>query len=277
MGKGKLNRFETSLIHASLIGILFFGLTVGVSIKAEVQENNSAAMVGNPCLEKGRGLFYQGRRMFYSGETDISEAVNTLVSARETLDQMTDDDFDKYYCQAQVEFVLGRIAEESGKKSEAVEQYTKSSQLAKKAFDYNKKSSEAHRLLADTYLRLINLKGAVYAMSYGPQALKLLNVAVSLDKCNYPAYNSLGIYYYHLPIIWGGSSTKALKYLRKALESKDEFDNFLSYTYLGIVYNNQNKIREATDNLDKALAIYPGNLWAKGVLEEVKGKANGNR
>lgn len=140
--------------------------------------------------------------------------------------------------------------------------------MISKALKINPKSSDANRVLADTIMRLMDYKGAIYMMSKGPQALKLLNKALSLDEKNYAAMNSLGMYYIEAPAIGGGSVAKGMDILQKALESKDQYENFISNIWLGKAFQKKNNSSEGEQHFQKALGIYPNSPWVKELLQK---------
>lgn len=266
-----LKKMGYLVLTVVLVSLLLFSLMAGISLQTGAVDNkNVRSNDQSSNIVKGKELFFTGREMFYNAEAEIVEIKNTLKASKDYFSQL-EDGFEKYYWQAQVEFVLAEIAEATEKKREAAQSFYASSNLIKKGLEYEPKSSDAHRLLADTYMRLTNYNGTMYMISHGPQALELLNKAISLDKENYTAFNSLATYYINAPAIGGGSVDKGIKVLQKALESEDKFDNFISYVWLGIAYAKKKKINDAVKNLNKALEIYPNSPWAKGIFKKIKG------
>lgn len=212
-------------------------------------------------------LFYTARLLFYKAEIEPRDVESMLLNCKDTF-LKNDDNFDKYYWLAQVEFQLAEVKEVKNEKREAVKAFTQSSEYVKKALQLNSNSSDANRLLADCYMRLMNYKGSFYAMMHSSEAFKLINKAIELDQQNYTAYNSLATYYIYSPKIAGGDLNKAINTLEKALTSKDEFTNFISYLWLGLTYHKLNEQGKTIKNLNNALKIYPDNYLAKGLLKE---------
>lgn len=225
----------------------------------------------NPDFIQGRKLFFQARQLYYNAEIPPQKAQELLKGSIDFLNQLPDD-YEKYYWQSQVQFVRGEIAENSGDKKLAAQSFTGSGQLAGQAIKYNSKSSDARRIQADTIMRLMDYKGAMYAMTQGSRCVTLLKDALELDTHNYTAMNSLGVYYINAPAIGGGSVDKGIDILRKALEGKDEFDNFISNVWLGTAFQKKKNSAEAVKYYNTALAIYPNNPWAKGLVKEVEKK-----
>lgn len=225
--------------------------------------------VQEDALKEGIASYLAARRMFYNAEAPMEEAQKELLAAKEYFRQRLTGD-EQCFWLAKIEFTLGELEEARGEKRAAAQAFTESGRWAEKALKANKGHSDAHRVLADTYMRLMSYNGAIYTMSKAPQAVKLLNKAISLDKKNYTAFISLGVYYLNAPAIGGGSVEKGMEALRKALESNDEFDNFLSYLWLGYAYRQLKKDDEAQGCFKKALEIYPQSPWATEWLNEIK-------
>ncbi|HHU50993.1 MAG TPA: tetratricopeptide repeat protein [Firmicutes bacterium] len=216
-------------------------------------------------ITQGKELFFQGRQTYYSAEAPLAQVVEVLTAAKKVLGQAKN--YEGYYWLGQTEYLLGEVAETMGNQPEAARAFTESGKWAKQALEVNKNSSDALRLLADTYMRLMNYRGSLYMVSHGPQALKLLKKALALEKNNYTALNSLAMYYINAPAIGGGDIDQGIKALEKALHSTEEFDNFISYVWLGTAWQKKGDPEKAKAYFRQALTIYPANSWAKGLLE----------
>lgn len=219
-------------------------------------------------ITQGKELFFQGRQAYYSAKVPLAQVVEVLTTAKEVLTQAKN--YEGYYWLGQTEYVLGEVAETMGNQPEAARAFTKSGKWAKQALEVKENSSDALRLLADTYMRLMNYRGTLYMVSYGPQALKLLKKALALEKNNYTAINSLAMYYINAPAIGGGDLDRGIEALENALHSPDEFDNFISYVWLGTAWQKKGAPEKAKAYFRQALTIYPENPWAKGLLEGCK-------
>lgn len=219
-------------------------------------------------LIEGQNCFAKARNMFYNAEAPLNEVVKLLIQSNESFARLPEG-FDKYYWSANAAYLSGELAEGAGDKQKAALDFTESNVLISKALNFNPKSSDANRVLADTIMRLMDYKGAIYMMAKGPQALKLLNKALSLDEKNYAAMNSLGMYYINAPAIGGGSVEKGIEVLQKALESKDEFDNFISNVWLGTAFQKKKNTSEASQYYQRALKIFPNSPWVKGLIQSL--------
>ncbi len=239
-----------------LIFILFLGC--GLQGAASCQEMEVD-------LESAIKLYLTGQRIIYSQEDTLEEGRNKLLAAKEVFLDLAES-VDRSYWLARVEYQLGELEEACGDARSAATAFTWCGQWAEKAIKSDKKHSDAHRVLADSYMRLMSYNGTFYLVTKGPQALSLLKKAVSLDQNNYKAYISMGMYYLGAPAIGGGSNKKALEVLNIALDTADELDMFLCNAWLGHAYKRLNDKDRAIEHYSKALAIYPDSQWARDFI-----------
>lgn len=216
----------------------------------------------------GCEIYLNARKMFFSSSGSIHTIINLIKKAQKNFERLPEG-FEKYYWQGMNAFLMAEVTETTGDKREAARKFMISSELAQKALLYRNQFSDANRLVADTYQRLMNYNGKKYAMSKASEVLKLLNTAITLDAKNYQAYISLGTYYLYSPAIAGGSVNKAIAMFSKALESKEEFDCFQANVWLGKAYTKKKDVTTAKTCFQKALQIYPNSIWAKKSLEDI--------
>ncbi|WP_027338934.1 tetratricopeptide repeat protein [Halonatronum saccharophilum] len=249
-----------SLSFSILICLLMLTL---INLQVDAQSN----------LNEGEELYLEARSLYYNpkGETEkeqkenINRAISLLEESKEVFTEVNNK-YESYYWQGRTEFLLAEINEAIGENRRAAIGFQKAEGLAEKALR-EEASSQAHSLLADSYMRQFNYRGNMYVMQYGPTSLRLLQRAVSMDSSNYRALNSLGNYYYFAPEIGGGDRNKAIRSLNRALASDDKHDNFISYIWLGVIMREEGDITKAEEYFNKALEIYPNSLWAKAELE----------
>ncbi|NLW47637.1 MAG: hypothetical protein GXY86_09915 [Firmicutes bacterium] len=218
-------------------------------------------------LEQGKTLYFKGRNMYYNAENTIDQIRATLGLSKESFAKLAESD-QKYYWLSQVDFTLGEISEVAGNKKEAAQEFSQSNRLAQKAIDYNDQFSDAYRLLADTYMRLLNYNGPLYTMSHGPEALRMAKKAFKIDNHNYTALTSEGMYYISAPKVGGGNIKKGIATLEKALASKDSFDRFIAHIWLGTAYLKEKNKTKALKHIQLAREIYPNSSWVKELLEQ---------
>jgi tetratricopeptide (TPR) repeat protein len=242
-------------------GMEVFGMEEWSAHNEQANHNNAI----NVNVTSGKDLYRKGRELFYNAEDKLDEAKSVLASSKIIFTQLLESDT-KYYWLSQVAFTQAEIVEINGDKREAALKFTASCDLAKKALRYNQRLSDAHRLLADTYMRLMSYNGSLYSISHGPEALKSVQKAIQLDKRNFAAFDSLGIYYVSAPKIGGGDIDKGIAALNKGLASNEPFDQFISHIWLGRVYLKKGKRSEALNHLHQAQKIYPNSIWAKQLV-----------
>jgi Uncharacterized protein conserved in bacteria len=263
-------KLQKRMVYCKVILLAFLlSFFIGMACFRANAAEIGTSPANNPDLVQGQALFIKARKMYYNAEAANGDLIK-LFTADQNLFAQLPDGYDKFYWQSQVAFDLAEMAENSGNKKQAAAGYTKSGDLVRKALRYDAQSSDANRILADTIMRLTTYNGTMYTMSQGPQALKLLNRALSLNQHNYAAMNSIGVYYINAPAIGGGSVDKGIKILQKGLESPDEFDQFIAYVWLGQAYAKKQSSGEAVRNFDQALQIYPNSPWVKDLLQKVQ-------
>lgn len=222
----------------------------------------------NAQLAQGKTLFFSARRLFISMEGTPAE-VKSLLNASKKVFSSLENDYDRSLWLGQVEYLNATIAGVNKDDKQSVINLNDCVTLSKAALKFNSNSSDARHLLADCYMKLTTYNGLGYTLMHVPSALKLLNESLDIDSTNYSVYNSLAVYYVNAPGIVGGGNEKGIEAFRRALSSRDEFDNFMSYVWMGAVYGIMDKRAEGLNSLQKALAIYPNNTWAKTLYNEV--------
>jgi tetratricopeptide (TPR) repeat protein len=243
---------------------IFLSLLIILTLTSTIEAQNE--------LEDGKELFLTARSNFYNNQQDFSTTITTLEESQDYFSQSSTD-FSKFYWQAQAKFVIAEIYESKEKPRKAAQSFNRSESLIKKALR-KKETSDALRLLADCYMRQMDYKGQLYKMTHGPKSLQLLKKSIELNSANYTAYNSLGTYYINAPKIGGGDINQGIKMLKKALASTNQFDNFITYQWLGIAYNKQNNTEQALNHINHALEIYPNSNWAKEKLEQFRNEVD---
>lgn len=217
-------------------------------------------------LEKGKGVFMSIRESFYSGE-DVN-IVDELEKTKEIFNKVKDD-YKRNYWQGKTEFLLAEVYDEYGEESKALIHFEKSNKRAKKTLN-EKSTSEAHTLLAESYMRQFDYKGIFYTIRYGNESLELLERAIKMNKNNYRAFNALGHYLYFAPEIGGGDKKRSIKAFKKALASERQYDRFTANIWLGIIMrDNEDNIEAAQRYFKRAKKIYPDNYWIKEEINKI--------
>lgn len=138
---------------------------------------------------------------------------------------------------------------------------------AEKAVELNPKSSAAHQLLGDLLNQLIpHVYGG--GMKYGKRASDEMDKAIELDPKNVNAYVSRAISFYYTPDDFGGSKTKAVEMLKKAVEIDPQED--APHIWLAMFYLDAGQKNEALSEILLARKINPERSFTNYVYETVK-------
>jgi tetratricopeptide (TPR) repeat protein len=139
---------------------------------------------------------------------------------------------------------------------------------AEKAVELNPKSSAAHQLLGDLLNQLIpHVYGG--GMRYGKRASDEMDKALELDPNNVDAYVSRAINYYYTPDGFGGSKTKAVEMLKKAVEIDPQADS--PHIWLALFYMDANRKEEALNEILLARKANPERVFTNFVYEQIRG------
>ena len=226
----------------------------------------SNVILAESTLEKGKNNLIRIRDDFYRGSGE--NIIEKIKASKEFFTQV-EDDYLRYYWQGRREFLLAEVYEAYEKNKKAVSHFEKANEFAEKALN-EKSSSKAHTLLAKSYMRQFDHKSIIYTIRFGNKTLNFLNRAVEMDDSNYRAYNALGQYLYFAPKIGGGDKKRAVKVLKKALASENDYDNFISNMWLGIIMReSENDTVKAKKYFKKAKEIYPENPWLEEEINKL--------
>jgi len=147
--------------------------------------------------------------------------------------------------------------------------YRKSAEYLKKAFEIDKDSAEKAVLFYENLLKVENYSWDIFyngAKEFLDEkqlemASGLIEEAEEVGNSNYKAMS----YVLHGRIyIKKGEDEKAIDYLNKALDL--DADNVEGYVHLGEIYTNQNEIDKAISYLKKAVSIDPENFLGHKLL-----------
>jgi Tfp pilus assembly protein PilF len=105
-------------------------------------------------------------------------------------------------------------------------------------------------------------------MRYGQRASDEIDKAIALDPKNASAYVSKSISLYYTPDSFGGSKTKALEMMKKAVEADPTEDS--AHIWLAIFHLDAGRKKEAMDEILLAKKIDPDRAFTNFVLDRVK-------
>lgn len=137
---------------------------------------------------------------------------------------------------------------------------------AEKAVALNPKSSDAHQLLGDLLSQLIpHVYGG--GMRYGKRSIDEMDKAIELNPRNVNAYVSRAISYYYTPDSFGGSKSKAVEMLKKAVEIDSQTDS--PHIWLAIFHLAEGRRDDALSEINLALRANPDRVFTKHVQSQI--------
>ncbi|MFN4219081.1 MAG: TRAP transporter TatT component family protein [Candidatus Bipolaricaulia bacterium] len=231
-------------------------------------------------LEDVQSLYRQGQRQLYNSSfgEEYRRARELLQRAQALLEQLGDEisETDRLYWQVRVEFELGNWYHgaawgDPAQAQEALPYYLTTEQIALKLTEHAPNFSEGYRLLGESQMRIISLKGWLQALTNAGAAKSNLERALELDPQNAEAHLALGVYYLYAPALFGGDLERAVREFHEseALTS-DETVRFLSHRWRGVAYARLGKVAEAREAFERALAIYPKSSWDRNELNKLR-------
>lgn len=138
---------------------------------------------------------------------------------------------------------------------------------AEKAVALNPKSSDAHQLLGDLLSQLIpHVFGG--GMKYGKRSTDEMDKAIELNPKNVNAYVSRAISYYYTPGSFGGSKSKAIELLKKAVEIDSQTDS--PHIWLATFYLDAGRRDDALSEINLALRANPDRVFTRFVESQIK-------
>ncbi len=176
---------------------------------------------------------------------------NYLSQAKEMLEKeyaLDRDNPDVLWRLARVYFKYGDISRE---KRRRLYWYSKGRDVAgemKKKFPHN---AEAHFWYAVNTGRMAELKGILNSLSLASVVKKSLEKTLKFNPNHTGALEGLGVYYYRLPGYAGGSTDKALFYMKKAMAVDPNYT--VVYIDMAKVYIKKKEYHKARYYLKKVI------------------------
>ena len=175
------------------------------------------------------------------------------------------DDAAAFYRLALAQSYLAEIAMETGDKNQARSAAEAGIKAADRATALKPESAEYHRIWGTLCGQAIPAN-VLAGLKYGRCAQDEVNKAIQMDPKGAINYVSRGAGNYYLPAAMGGGVEVAIKDFQKAIELDPRLAE--AHLWLGIALRKANRDPEARKELEKAVSLDPGRIWAKQQLEK---------
>ena len=251
--------------------------------KAATEPRTSPHPLGS---EEAWDAYLRARALYYNAATaeeflQAGELMRASEAALRAYTERHPDEAEGFCRLAQVQLALGEYAEldreawgippDPRRAQQAFEAAWESAKLAVQREDT---LADAHRLVGEAIMRLIDYRGSGFAMTMSGRAKAEVERAIRLDPKNALAHVTLGQWYYFAPRLVGGDRGKALQLFEEALrKASTDHERFLAHVWLGralLSSGSEGAREEALNHLEKALLIYPNSLWARSWLEKAR-------
>ena len=129
-------------------------------------------------------------------------------------------------------------------------------------------TAESHRVLGEIQGQMLFLGTVAEALSLGPKARRHVNAAREMDPGNIKALIQEASRFAYTPPAYGGNPDAARELYREALRNGngDTEDLFNIYGGFAMASFQEQNDRDAINWWNEALEIYPGNVFAGGML-----------
>ena len=129
-------------------------------------------------------------------------------------------------------------------------------------------TAESHRVLGEIQGQMLFLGTVAEALSLGPKARRHVNAAREMDPGNIKALIQEASRFAYTPPAYGGNPDEARELYREALRNGngDREDLFNIYGGFAMASFQEKNDRDAINWWNEALGVYPGNVFARGML-----------
>jgi tetratricopeptide (TPR) repeat protein len=190
-------------------------------------------------------------------------ALDGLVSQAVAEAQKQPNDAPAQYRLALANSYAAEVAIETGDKNQARATAESGIKAAEHAAALDPKSAEYRRIHGTLCGQAIS-SSPLTALKYGRCAQDEINIAIQLDPKSAMNYVGRGVGNYYLPAAMGGGVDLAIKDFEKAIALDARLAE--AHLWLGIALRKAGRNAEAHKELQKAVDLDPGRVWAKQQL-----------
>jgi tetratricopeptide (TPR) repeat protein len=177
---------------------------------------------------------------------------------------------DRYVILSRCEYMMGRAYQYEERKAEAAACYEAGMDWAEKALEADG-GAEAWQMLAENLSQACAVKSTSYAIANGLKVEKYAKEALALDSQNAAARIMLAARWVYAPAPFN-NFRRGIAMMEDVVNNPhwnvQKDDRFNACSAIGYVYAQQKKYDEAKPWLEKALAVYPTNKYARTLLEK---------
>ncbi|MDR0377378.1 MAG: hypothetical protein LBH70_06240 [Spirochaetaceae bacterium] len=209
------------------------------------------------------------REAVYEQQRGADEIMPVYLTARRTAEARLSG-YERGVALSRCEYMMGRALQYENRKEEAAAYYEKGIDWAKKSLA-ERSSAEAYQMLAENISQSCAVRSVAWAMANGLKVEEYSKEALKIDPRNAAAQYMIAARYVFAPAPFHNYN-RGLRMMQEIagetaadLQKDDRFNVYLA---IGYVYIQQKKITEARPWLEKALAVYPSNQFARGLLEQ---------
>lgn len=174
----------------------------------------------------------------------------------------------EYTWEAQLNSWLCEAAEDKQDKAVLKQAAEAGAAAAKQATVLDAKSSDAFRLRGSLLGQVIAQGGALAGMRFGGESANALDQAIALDPKSAAAYTDRAIGYLFTPAMFGGSHSKAIQLLQKAVSLDPKYDT--AHIWLAQAYLMDKKPDSALGEAEIAQRLNPNRAFTQYTVKQAE-------
>jgi tetratricopeptide (TPR) repeat protein len=211
------------------------------------------------------------RDYMYNQDVPINQIEVVFLQAKEAARESGLTRQEKDYWLSRIEYLMGRAEQNLEHKKKAAAYYEEALEYIEEALEVAP-FSEGFRMKSEIISQMCMVKGVGFIISQGPKVTPLAEKALELNPENGKAIILIASSKVYPPPIYGGNPEKGIELMQKANRMPDieKDDLFNIYSGLGVAYEKLGDDEKAAYWLEKALDIYPDNVYANEEYEKIQ-------